>query len=99
YEVLRSRIRDDDKFLQHIIATLKSKCKIANIEMRVKAKSEKYIAVDAYWLKKVGMIVCLIKDVTNAKEHSNYMSEFGARKDTILDMVAHNLSGPLNLTT
>ncbi|HYG19229.1 MAG TPA: PAS domain-containing sensor histidine kinase [Ohtaekwangia sp.] len=99
YDVLRSRLKDDDEFLQNTLGALKARCKITNVELRVKAKKEKYIAVDAYWLKKAGVIVSLIKDVTNAKEHTNYLSEFGARKDTILDMVAHNLSGPLNMTT
>lgn len=40
----------------------------------------------------------MVKDVSNSKQHQNYLSDFGARKDTILDMVSHNLSGPLNLT-
>jgi two-component system sensor histidine kinase VicK len=76
------------------------KSKINNVEIRLKSNgSEKYISCDAYVLKDQNLIAGMVKDITGPKQYANYTVEFGARKDAILDMVAHNLSGPLNLTT
>jgi two-component system sensor histidine kinase VicK len=97
-EKLRRCLKDDDEFLQSNFNRLLEKSKVLNLELRVKSATEKQVSCDAYFLKKSSLIFCIVKDITKDKQHSNYLSEFGARKDVILDMVAHNLSGPLNLT-
>jgi two-component system, OmpR family, sensor histidine kinase VicK len=96
-EKLRRCLRDNDEFLKSHVQMLLEKSKILNLELRVKAEVDKYISCDAYLLKKSSLIFCIAKDVTNSKQHSNYITEFGARKDVILDMIAQNLSGPLNM--
>jgi two-component system sensor histidine kinase VicK len=96
-EKLRRFLRDNDEFLKSHLEMLLEKSKILNLELRVKSEVDKYISCDAYILKKSSLIFCIAKDVTKSKQHSNYITEFGARKDVILDMVAHNLSGPLNM--
>lgn len=93
---IRASIKDDDQFLGNRFELLKAKESLTNVELRV--NPNKYISCDAYSIHEGKLIIALVKDVTNTKAHSNYIVEFGARKDAILDMVAHNLSGPLNLT-
>jgi two-component system, OmpR family, sensor histidine kinase VicK len=92
------RLKDGNDLLQRHFKELESNARIANVELRVVAKNEKYISCEAYYLKNENVIVGFIKDITHQKEHINYITEFGARKDAILDMVVHNLSGPLNMT-
>jgi two-component system sensor histidine kinase VicK len=99
YLKLRRCLKDDDSFIEMHFRNLQLKSKLTNIELRVRSHKEKHVALDAYVLKNSSFIYCVVKDITKAKEHTNYIVEFGARKDAILDMLAHNLSGPLNLTS
>ena len=42
--------------------------------------------------------ICFVRDITAQRENEQYIVDFGAKKDALLDMVSHNLSGPLILT-
>ena len=95
---LRRILKDDEDFLTASVNQLKSETRISNLELRVRSDLEKYISIDAYFVAKANIIVVQAKDITKAKEHINYIVEFGARKDALLDMVYNNLSGPLNVT-
>jgi two-component system sensor histidine kinase VicK len=95
---LRKTINEHDKFLIDQFESLKQKHRVSGVEMRVGIKDDSYIACDAYYMQAPELVIAFIKDISRSKEYFNYIVEFGARKDTILDMVSHNLSGPLNLT-
>jgi two-component system sensor histidine kinase VicK len=95
---LRRTILDDDKLIEDQLRDLKANSQVSNVELRVKSKDNKYISCDAYFINKGNVIVAIVKDITKSKQHLNYTVDFGARKDVILDMVAHNMSGPLNMT-
>jgi two-component system, OmpR family, sensor histidine kinase VicK len=97
--LIRDAILDNDEYLGQWYEELRTSGTISDLELRVKAQKPKFILLDAYLLREEDVVIGFVKDVTNAKEHSTYITDFGARKDTILDMVAHNLSGPLNVTT
>jgi two-component system, OmpR family, sensor histidine kinase VicK len=97
-KALRNTLRDDDEFLDNAFNTLRTDAKLSNLELRVVAKDDRYISVDAYYIGTSEIIIAIVKDISRSKEHINYITEYGARKNTILDMVSHNLSGPLNLT-
>lgn len=58
----------------------------------------KHICCDAYVMENDTMIVGFVKDFTKTKEHEDFIINYGAKKDTLLDMITHNLSGPLNLS-
>jgi two-component system, OmpR family, sensor histidine kinase VicK len=38
-----------------------------------------------------------LRDITRTRAYENYLVEFGARKNTMLDTLTHNISGALNL--
>lgn len=95
---LRQCLKDDDEIISFRIKQLTEQKTLVNTEFRVNTQADVFVVCDAYLLEEQGIVVGFVKDVTKAKEHANFISEFGARKDLILDMVAHNLSGPLNLT-
>jgi two-component system sensor histidine kinase VicK len=58
----------------------------------------RHICCDVYALEHRKTLVGFVKDITNAKEHEDFIINTGARKDTLLDMITHNLAGPLNLS-
>lgn len=58
----------------------------------------KHISCDAYVMENRIMIVGFVKDITKTKEHEDFIINYGARKDTLLDMITHNLAGPLHLS-
>jgi two-component system, OmpR family, sensor histidine kinase VicK len=99
FELIEPLVKNDFEHVTKNLEELQTKGKIQNIEFRLKFEAtEKFVAVDAFIPTDTDLVVAMIKDITGAKEHVNYIIEFGARKDALLDMVAHNLSGPLNLT-
>ena len=61
-------------------------------------QAPRHICCDVYALEHRKTLVGFVKDVTNAKEHEDFIINTGARKDTLLDMITHNLAGPLNLS-
>jgi two-component system, OmpR family, sensor histidine kinase VicK len=99
FHALRKLVQENDDFIQACIDKLQSKHQILNLELRVSAVAgTRHISCDAYLLVTERIVVLFAKDISKAREHSNYIVEFGARKDALLDMVSHNLSGPLNVT-
>jgi two-component system, OmpR family, sensor histidine kinase VicK len=93
-------IRSEDSFyLRHRLSELERDKTISNIELRVyfKDASVRHLLCDAFEMTESSW-VGFVKDVTKEKEHEDYIIDYGAKKDTLLDMMTHNLSGPLNLS-
>jgi len=69
------------------------------VEIRVVQNNvQKFLSCSAYLSSDKKSVIGFLKDVTTAKKHEEYLVNYGARKDAILDMVAQNLSTPLNLS-
>jgi two-component system sensor histidine kinase VicK len=99
FDVIEPLVKNDFEHVTKALEDLETNGKLQNIEFRLKFEStEKFVAVDAFIPVDTNLLVAIIKDITAVKEHYNYVIEFGARKDALLDMISHNLSGPLNLT-
>lgn len=58
----------------------------------------KHISCDVLVLEDTNLITAFIKDISEAKKHEDYLIKYTAQKDTLLDMLTHNLSGPLQLS-
>jgi two-component system sensor histidine kinase VicK len=98
--VIQRWLGNDLEYVKRHFNELIELSKVEDIEIKIRLTGgEKIVSVAAYLLNDKKILVATIKNITSAKEHLNYIVEFGARKDALLDMVAHNLSGPLNLTT
>jgi two-component system sensor histidine kinase VicK len=95
WQQIRKSLEDDQEFLAKAFEEFMSESKVQNLELRV--KPDKYVSIDAYLIAESKIIVAFIKNITKAKQHLNYITEFGARKNTILDSISHSLSGPLNM--
>jgi two-component system sensor histidine kinase VicK len=72
---------------------------IEQLQIAVKQNNgEKILSCDAYFEKERKTVIGFVRDITTIREHEDYLVNFGARKDALLDMVAQNLSTPLNLS-
>jgi two-component system sensor histidine kinase VicK len=90
---------EDFAYLSHEYQLLMQNGSFSNIEVRLKfpAGNEKMLLCDAS-LEKDNTILLLVKDVSSRKNREDYVIKVSAQKDTLLDMLTHNLSGPLFLT-
>ena len=72
----------------------------ANFELclRQDEKNTRYICCDVFYLRDKQTLIGFIKDNTLQKQHENYVVDYTAKKDTFLEMITHNLSGPLLLS-
>lgn len=94
-------IRSEDAYyLRHRLLDLQRDNSIRNAEFRLHFASGtvRHLACDAYLLDDPSVVVGFVKDFTREKEHEDYIINYGARKDTLLDMMTHNLSAPLHLS-
>lgn len=91
---------EDAYYLRHrYTQLLLDKC-LTNNEFRLQFADGRmlHLSLDAYLIAEHSVIIGFVKDQTQEKEHEDYIINYGAKKDTLLDMITHNLSGPLQLT-
>ncbi len=93
-------ISEDQHYLRSRFSDLIHFGCITSTEFTIKISSGllKHVSCDAYVLDNNTTVIGFVKDVSRIKEHENYIINYGAKKDTLLDMVTHNLYGPLNLS-
>lgn len=91
---------EDSFYLEECYSALQQQNTIRSTEFRIHFAdgSLKHLCCDAYLLESSSEIAGFLKDVSKEKEHEDYIINYGAKKDTLLDMMTHNLSGPLLLT-
>lgn len=93
-------IHEDLDYLQTEFDRLLTDGRIENVEFMVRSHSgsTRNISSNCYVVENGKYIVGILKDITNSREHENYIINYGAKKNTLLDMITHNLSGPLVIT-
>ncbi len=93
-------ISEDQHYLRSRFSDLIHFGCITSTEFTIKISSGllKHVSCDAYVLDNNTTVIGFVKDVSRTKEHENYIINYGAKKDTLLDMITHNLYGPLNLS-
>jgi len=98
--VLKFINAEDTVYLQNKYKELIETGSITSTEFRLQFENRplKHINCDAYLVDDNKIVTGFVRDVTNAKQHEDFMIDYGARKDTLLDMITHNLSGPLHLS-
>jgi len=94
-------IRSEDAFhLRHRYTDLLLEKSITGNEFRMMFADGgiRHLSCDAHLLTDDQVVIGFVKDLTKEKEHEDYIMNYGAKKDTLLDMMTHNLAGPLNLS-
>ena len=97
--VLHSIPAEELEYLQLRFMELHDLGAVEDVQFRVVQNNvQKFLACSAYLASDKRSVVGFLKDVTTAKQHEEYLVNYGARKDALLDMVAQNLTTPLNLS-
>lgn len=90
-------VAEDREYIASVCDKLMDLGVIEAVEFRVQTgEQERTFAVSAYRIE--NFVLGVLRDLTKIREHENYIANFSAKKDAILEMVSHNLSGPLNIS-
>jgi two-component system sensor histidine kinase VicK len=57
-----------------------------------------YLSCELRWETESGQVIIFAKDISRLKFHEEYTLKYTVQKDTLLDMLIHNLSGPLRVS-
>jgi two-component system, OmpR family, sensor histidine kinase VicK len=92
-------IPEDREYLRNCFSVTRGERAFSDIEIRLKKASHEHIHIccNAFLISKGEDLALFIRDITKPKQHESYLVEFGARKNTLLDNLAHQISGALNL--
>jgi two-component system, OmpR family, sensor histidine kinase VicK len=93
-------VENDMKHLSNQYETLLKDGKVEDVEFGTKSHdgSLRNVSATCYVIENHKYILGFFKDITTIREHENYIINYGAKKNTLLDMVTHNLSGPLAIS-
>jgi two-component system sensor histidine kinase VicK len=58
----------------------------------------RYIHCSIVPIHSLNNVLVYIRDVSEVKQHEDYLVEFGAKKNTLLDTLAHQINGALHLS-
>lgn len=91
---------DDIDYLRSERERLMRDLSVEDVEFSIRQHDgiRKTLSCNCYLLEDGKFIVGLFRDITEKREHENYIINYGAKKNTLLDMVTHNLSGPLAIS-
>jgi len=97
--LIRYVLSEDYTYLKSKYDELLESGRLSSTEFRLRFDSDtvKHLTCDIYRLDNDSTVVGFVQDVTKSKEHEDFLVEYTAKKDTFLDMITHNLSGPLTL--
>jgi two-component system sensor histidine kinase VicK len=92
-------IPQDKEYLKNQYLTVAEKYITGEVEFQLTDENgqRKFVCCNAFLVADKSAIAVFIKDITNPKKHYDYLVEYGARKNTVLDTLAHHMSGALNL--
>jgi two-component system sensor histidine kinase VicK len=91
---------EDTAYLRHRLTELDQNKIVPNTEFRLHFDdgTVRHLCSNFFLLDNPSFVAGFVQDITKEKEHEDYIINYGAKKDTLLDMMAHNLSGPLHMT-
>jgi len=98
--ILKYILSEDFDYLKSRFDDLVATGCINTTEFRLKFpdNSIKHLNCDVLILDKPNLVTAFVKDISKLKQHEDYLIKYTAQKDTMLDMLTHNLSGPLLLS-
>lgn len=98
--VLKYVLTEDIDYLKSRTQELLSNGSINTTEFRIKlpGNETRHLCCDVMMLDNMNVVTAFVKDVSQNKTHEDFLIKYTAQKDIILDMLTHNLSGPLQLS-
>jgi two-component system, OmpR family, sensor histidine kinase VicK len=100
-KLIIDRVHPDDLgFLDNRYRELLSIGCIGPTEFRIMFSngSIRFLSAEVLWVEDSYTFAIFVKDINPQRIHDEYVLSFTAQKDALLDMLIHNLSGPLYLS-
>ncbi|HZY82673.1 MAG TPA: hypothetical protein VFE50_24275, partial [Cyclobacteriaceae bacterium] len=93
--LFESVMTTDREYVKSKVRFLDQQPATTNIEFRLMGSKGVPISLkcDAYFVAEKEFVYVIARDVTHDKKHEQYLVEYGARKNTLLDTLIHHLSG------
>lgn len=90
---------EDREYVKNRYAAASKESTTTDLEFRLVRSTGETVWLNAstYLLDDKRFLVTIVRDITEARHHEDYLVEFGAKKNTLLDTVAHQLNGALSL--
>jgi two-component system, OmpR family, sensor histidine kinase VicK len=96
---LKERILPEDlKYLESTFLRVGKDTHYLDVDFQLVTDPARHLRIEVYFFEAEKIFAGFVKDVTHLKEHEEYMINYGAKKNTLLEMLAHNLSGSLKLS-
>jgi two-component system sensor histidine kinase VicK len=90
---------EDKQHVQHIYRELLEGSIIKDFEFRIllRDKKERWVCVKPLLLGEEFVLIGTADDITAQKEYNNYLKKFADKKNSILNILSHDLAGPLGM--
>jgi two-component system sensor histidine kinase VicK len=97
--ILSQVVPQDREYLKNQYSTIAERAMTGEVEFQILSKNgqQMFLCCNAFLINNQSALVVFVKDITKSKKHEDYLVEYGARKNTALDTLAHHISGALNL--
>lgn len=97
--ILRTIKEDELDFLQVRFRELLERKYVEDLQVRISlSQVMKTLSLNCYCLPERVCIIGFVKDISRSRERQDYLINYGAKKDALLDSVSQNLTTPLNLS-
>jgi two-component system sensor histidine kinase VicK len=97
--LLASVITEDQVYILSKYSAVRNTAVTRNLEFRFLGNNGDLIWLNGstYLFNNKRLVFVILRDVTAARHHENYLVEFGTKKNTLLDTLVHQLNGALLL--
>jgi two-component system sensor histidine kinase VicK len=97
--VLKTMLEEDQEYIKTRFTEFLEQEFLEDVQIRIfQNKVEKILSCSCYRSTDMENILGFVEDITKPKEHEDYLINYGARKDAVLDTVSQRLTTPLNLS-
>jgi two-component system sensor histidine kinase VicK len=88
----------DQEYVKNKYYLMRDQPATTNVEIHMrKGTDSMWFCCDAFFLAHRKYIYVVARDISRAKQHEQYLVEYGARKATLLDTLVHQINGSLML--
>ena len=97
-DVLFKTIHPEDKpYVRAAYQELLEGTLLCDLEFRIKLRNhtERWICVKPMLQEEPALIMGYANDITEQKEYNNYLKKFSDKKNAVLNILSHDLAGPL----
>ena len=97
--LLKAVYEEDIAYVKNVLNTLPAEKDVRSIEFRIVTpdKTIKWLRADAYYFSAdIGeVIITIAADISSEKEYMANLNKFNEKKNSILEILSHDLAGPL----